>query len=130
MTDSGHILLVDDEDLILEFARLILEEDGYRVTTALDGQAALAGFEAAPGDFDLLLTDMAMPKMDGLELARRCLALRPDLPVILCSGYGDLLDRGENPVPEINRYLIKPVLGTELCAAVAEAIRKPAATVP
>ena len=124
MTDSGHILLVDDEDLILEFARLILEEDGYRVTTALDGQAALAGFEAAPGDFDLLLTDMAMPKMDGLELARRCLALRPDLPVILCSGYGDLLDRGGHTAPGISRYLSKPILGTELCQAVAGALSR------
>ena len=83
-----HILFVDDEATLVEITRIMLERLGYRVSAHTDGQAALDHFAGAPEAFDLAITDHSMPGMTGFELARRLLALRPDLPVILCSGYG------------------------------------------
>jgi len=122
MSETAHILLVDDEDMIIEFARMVLEEAGYRISAALDGHGALEMFSSRPDEFDLLVTDMAMPKMDGLELVRRCLAIRPGLPVILCSGYGDQLSRDQARESGVRIYLGKPVLGDDLRRAVSEAL--------
>ncbi len=83
-----RILFVDDEATLVEITRIMLERLGYRVSAHTDGQEALDRLRSAPQDFDLVITDHTMPGMTGFELARQILALRPDLPVILCSGYG------------------------------------------
>ena len=83
-----RILFVDDEATLVEITRIMLERLGYRVSAHTDGQAALDRLRSAPQDFDLVITDHTMPGMTGFELARHILALRPDLPIILCSGYG------------------------------------------
>jgi len=93
---SETILLVEDERMVLEVTRRILEAHGYRVLTASGGSEALARLEGHTGDVHLLLADVVMPGMDGQELARRALALRPALKVIFLSGYApDVVRRSE-----------------------------------
>ncbi len=85
----AHILLVDDNRLGLVARKSVLEELGYRITTAADGQAGLDHYNE--GSFDLVITDFKMPKMDGLELIRRIRARKTSTPIILVSGYADAM---------------------------------------
>jgi PAS domain S-box-containing protein len=82
-----HILLVDDEVSLVELVDEILELHGYRVTFKTSSSEALATFTANPDIFDLVITDQTMPKMTGAELSAALLKIRPDLPIILCTGY-------------------------------------------
>lgn len=89
----AHILLVDDNKLGLIARRSVLEELGYRITTAAEGHEAFELFSR--GTFDLVITDFKMPKMDGLELIKRIRKLVPEAPIILISGYADALGMTE-----------------------------------
>lgn len=82
-----HVLLVDDDEALVFLSRRTLERMGYRVEGFTEPEEALAAFKAAPSSFDAVVADMAMPKMSGLELARKLLAARSDIPIILLSGY-------------------------------------------
>ena len=120
----GHetILLVDDEPELVRLGLGVLEVLGYRVESATDPEEALRMFLADPARYDLLLTDQTMPKMTGLELIERVRARRDDLPVVLCTGYGEqvariLAQRGENV-----RLAQKPVLMAELAQVVRQAL--------
>jgi PAS domain S-box-containing protein len=86
---EGTVLLVDDEPVIRETGAASLEAMGLRVLTAKDGEEALATFEAHRAAIDLVLLDLSMPHMDGREAFLRLRALRADLPILLCSGFGD-----------------------------------------
>jgi len=85
--EGASILLVDDDDIVRDVTRAILEASGYEVTEAPDGARALALVEER--DFDLVLADLVMPVMPGPELARRLRPLRPDLPILFMSGYSN-----------------------------------------
>jgi CheY-like chemotaxis protein len=106
---AEHILFIDDEQDIVELADEMLTALGYRVTATHMSQQALDIFEKAPRDFDLVITDRTMPKMTGLELAGHMRVLRPEMPIILCSGYG--LDLAEESIQNrgINAALVKPL---------------------
>jgi PAS domain S-box-containing protein len=82
-----RVLYLDDEHSLVLLARRLLERLGYSVAGFSDANEALAAFEAAPDQFDLVLSDLSMPGINGLEVARRVLAIRPDIPVLLASGY-------------------------------------------
>ncbi len=86
---SGHIMVVDDETSILFSTRELLSDCGYKVSICLDGQQAFDEFKKDPDSFDLVITDMTIPKMTGDVLAKKMLKIRPDLPIILCTGYSD-----------------------------------------
>jgi PAS domain S-box-containing protein len=85
--DGQRILYIDDEDALVTLARRLLERLGYRVAGFSIPEAALAAFEATPDDFDLVLSDLSMPGLSGIDVARRVLEVRPDIPVLLASGY-------------------------------------------
>jgi PAS domain S-box-containing protein len=85
--EGQRILYIDDEDALVTLARRLLERLGYKVAGFSIPEAALAAFEAAPGDFDLVLSDLSMPGLSGIDVARRVLEVRPDIPVLLASGY-------------------------------------------
>ena len=90
--DKKHILLVDDEALILSTEQLMLERYfDYKVTALTSSLEALEVFRARPGRFDLLMTDMIMPKMTGEVLAKEIMVIRPDIPLILCTGYSECI---------------------------------------
>jgi len=110
------ILAVDDDGLVLMNTVILLEDLGHKVFEALSGEEALAIFEREPG-IDLLITDQAMPNMTGIQLVERVLAIRPDTPIILATGYGELPGDAAARV----RKLGKPFGQAELARAVAEA---------
>lgn len=86
-TAPRHVLYLDDDDTLVFLVRRLLERRGYRVTALIDQQEAIAAVRAQPESFDLLMTDHNMPGMSGIDVARAVLAIRPDLPVALASGY-------------------------------------------
>jgi len=104
-----RILFVDDEEALTNLAREMLGRLGYDVTVYTSGLDALAAFRAAPQDFDLVITDQTMPTMRGETLVRALLRIRPDIPVILCTGYSRLIDAEQAAALGIDALLMKPV---------------------
>jgi PAS domain S-box-containing protein len=117
-----RILLVDDEPAVVEMASTMLANLGYRVRAFTDAGQALDAFLAAPGGFDLVITDQTMPRMTGAELARALLGLRPGLPVILCSGFAGDLGPGELEAIGVRRFLAKPIERQDLASCVRQAL--------
>nr|WP_319396511.1 ATP-binding protein [uncultured Desulfobacter sp.] len=105
---KGRILLVDDEQSLLEMGAEMLRRMGYGVVPENRPINALAIFQAAPQAFDLVITDQTMPKMTGHELALALMKIRPDLPVVLCSGYSELIDEKKAKELGIREFIIKP----------------------
>ncbi len=106
---KGRLLFVEDEKNLAESSKDLLEALGYEVVLAADGLEALELFKADPDGFDAVLTDMTMPRMTGKDLARELLALRPKLPIIVCTGFSDLLTPDEAKAMGIKKYVHKPV---------------------
>jgi CheY-like chemotaxis protein len=117
---SEHILFIDDELPIIKLIKMMLEKLGYAVTTAASSLQALESFRAAPGRFDLIITDMTMPDLTGDKLAVEMRKIRPDIPVIICTGYSNNASEESAAQIGISAYLGKPVGKVEL----AHTIRK------
>jgi len=115
---SERILFVDDEPLHADLAMKILTPLGYQVETFTDSTAALHRFFEIPDQFDLVLTDMYMPKMNGKVLSREITNIRPGIPIILCSGYSDNLAGAQPMAQQISHYLMKPFGRKELAITV------------
>ncbi len=118
-----RVLLVDDEPALVRIATRVLERLGYQVIPHTEATAALADFLARPDAFDLVLTDLTMPRMTGLELAREITARRPELPVILTSGYSGALDLTEIQEAGIREVLGKPFLARTIAEVVDRVLR-------
>lgn len=118
-----RILYVDDEAQIVDSMRRILERYGFEVTGFTSSRAAFEALQGNPMRYDLLVTDLSMPEMNGIELARAASALRSGLPVILCSGYSDSFEKsiGEN-ADLIRAFLKKPVSARELAAEIRRVV--------
>jgi PAS domain S-box-containing protein len=108
-TLSGKVLVVDDEESVGEFMRELLDTWGVEATCVSYPDVALDLFRAAPERFDVVITDQSMPRMTGLELARRLRELRPELPVILYTGHGDGLPDDEVSAARLCALVRKPV---------------------
>ena len=121
---TGRILLAEDEAPILEAIQKILEKFGYQVDAFLDGKSAMETFEHSPDKYDIVITDMSMPKMNGRDLAKGILALRPDMPVILCTGFHESFTREAALKEGIRRYVQKPVTGRELAEMIKNEISR------
>ncbi len=115
---NEHILLVDDQKSVINVERQILEILGYKVTSRLSGQDALDTFAAVPDRFDLVVTDMSMPEMTGETLAGKILEIRPDVPVIILTGYSESIGREKALEMGIRDLLMKPVRLREFAAAI------------
>ena len=110
---SENILLVDDEDTIVKLQRNILERLGYRVSVYTRSMEALEAFRKNPAFFDLIVTDMTMPVMTGARLAAEIRRIRPDIPVILCTGFSDQVNEEKCRSMGIQGYILKPIIRTE-----------------
>ena len=119
-TGTERILLVDDEELILNIVKQMMEGLGYIVTSEIDSNKALETFKANPAHFDLVITDQSMPQMSGVELVSEILKVRADIPIILCSGYSSKVSEDNYKDTGINMYLYKPYTIKEL----SETVRK------
>lgn len=117
---SERILFVDDEHTITRLAQLTLERFGYEVTTRTNGIDALEKFRKNSNDFDLVITDQSMPGLSGSDLAVELLHIRPDLPIILCTGFSKVIDQKRAKEIGIREFVMKPIAGKKL----AKVIRK------
>ncbi len=119
---NEHILLVDDEEDLVVAGRKMLAHLGYNVVAGTDSREILKIFSAAPERFDLLITDQTMPHLTGEMLAQEVLSIRPDLPIILCSGMGtaaaDGLTSERARALGIRELLAKPFERHEMCSAI------------
>jgi len=120
--NGEHILLVDDEEIILQMGRLLLDRLQYRVTTVANADEALAMVRKEPMHFDLLLTDHTMPRMTGTELANAAHGVRPDLPVILASGLNESARLLSATSSGTVLFIKKPFTVTELSKTLRSAL--------
>jgi PAS domain S-box-containing protein len=121
-TGTERILLVDDEEALLEMGKQILTRLGYKVTSQMSSEVALALVEESPSHFDLVITDQTMPDMTGVELAEKILAIRPDIPVILCTGFSHLVDADSARATGIKGFAMKPLTKREIAKTVREVL--------
>jgi CheY-like chemotaxis protein len=119
-----RILLVDDEPMLLEVGKIILEHLGYSVTTVRQSPEALELFHAKKNEFDMLITDHTMPHITGINLAKAVLSIRPDMPIILCTGYSDQIDRESAMKAGIAELLLKPLSIATLGKAVRSVLER------
>ncbi|MFC1735141.1 response regulator [Candidatus Hydrogenedentota bacterium] len=111
---SERILLVDDEIQILQTGGARLRHFGYRVEACENGADAIEKFKQNPDCFDIIITDQTMPGMTGYELSKEALRIRPDTPIILCTGYSEILSEKEAAELGIREYLLKPISTAKL----------------
>jgi signal transduction histidine kinase/ActR/RegA family two-component response regulator len=111
---SERILLVDDEKQIIDIEQQILERLGYKVTPKTDSEEALEEFAAQPDRFDLVITDMTMPKMTGDQLAKRMMDIKPQIPVILCTGFNEAITEEKALAMGIDKFVMKPIVKDDL----------------
>lgn len=125
---NERILFVDDEQTLVNLAKDMLSNLGYTVTGFTRSYDAIETFRHSPAAFDLVITDMTMPKMTGDRLAAELFAIRPDIPIILCTGYSEKLSEMEAHKAGIKRLVMKPVkmhiLATIIRETLADAARK------
>ncbi|MBD3240061.1 MAG: response regulator, partial [Chitinivibrionales bacterium] len=119
---TERVLLVDDEQMLVDLGAEMLTGLGYAVAAFSDSELALREYQVDPSKFDVLVTDLTMPRLTGLQLAEECKNLRPEIPVVLCTGYTDAklpkVGKGEAVQAVITKPLIRRVLGN----AVREAL--------
>ncbi len=117
---TENILFVDDEKSIVKLGIRTLERLGYKVTGVQDSSEALTLFKSKPENFDIVITDMAMPVMEGTELAQKIFEIRQDIPIILCSGFSEKIDHDKASRFNIKAFIDKPILGNDLTTKVRE----------
>lgn len=115
---SERVLFVDDEAALIDIAREALEDLGYRVTACESPSEALEIVRADASAFDILITDMTMPKLTGIQLAEEVRKVRPDLPVILCTGYRQVAKPEDIEKAGIGRIVPKPATSRDLARAI------------
>jgi CheY-like chemotaxis protein len=117
-TGHGRVLVVDDEKSIVDMIMDMLDTLGYEAVPRYSSPDALEAFRARPESFDLVITDMTMPHLTGIDLARQILMIRPHIPIILCTGFSEALDENKIKRLGIKKLLMKPVSMRDLAVTV------------
>ncbi|MBF0286242.1 MAG: response regulator [SAR324 cluster bacterium] len=120
----GHILVVDDDTLITEVYQDILTETGYDVTAFDNELDALKKFQQNPDQFDLIFTDFTMPHLTGDQLSQQILKIRPDIPIILTTGYSNMISEKKAKALGIQEFLMKPVEKIQLLETIQKLLKK------
>lgn len=115
---NEHILLVDDEEVVCDMTKKNLEKLGYAVTSRTSSIEALELFKKMPDKFDLVITDQTMPNLTGADLAKKLILIRPDIPIILCTGFSETINRSQALHMGIRAYIEKPVVREQLDNAI------------
>ena len=115
---NEQILFIDDEKFLTDVAKELLESLGYKVETRVSGYDALEAFQASPYKYDLVITDMTMPKMTGDVLAKKIKTIRPDVPILMCTGFSSMLAEKDIKEMGINSILMKPLTINDLANTV------------
>jgi PAS domain S-box-containing protein len=116
------VLLVDDEEMMVDVTGQILERLGYVVVAKTNSIDALEAFQEKPDEFDLVITDQVMPNMTGTQLAEKLIAIRPEVPVILCSGFPEKICPEELKNIGIKEFIAKPIGKQEIAAIVRKVL--------
>lgn len=119
---NERILLVDDDEGTLQLHNKLLTRLGYNVTSEINSIKAIEIFRDNPDQFDLIITDMTMPKITGIELASQVLNIANDIPIILCSGYSDIVNNEKAKEMGIKEYIMKPVIKKDMAEAIRRAL--------
>ncbi len=119
---TERILLVDDEPTILEIQQMSIEMLGYKVTAIDDSRKALEEISRNPDNYDLVITDMTMPHMTGFELAKQIFKRVPGMPIVLSTGYSELITKKKAEMAGIKAFIMKPVLREDLSKTIREAL--------
>ncbi len=119
---NERILIVDDEEIVVRVEQQILERLGYAVTATVNSAEALNTFRSDPENFDLVITDMTMPHLNGAELSQKLLEIKPDVPIIMYTGFSELISREKAESLGIREYLMKPVVRAELARVVRKVL--------
>lgn len=114
------ILFVDDEQILADMGKEMLEDLGYKVVSRTSSIEALELFRTKPDRFDLIITDMTMPNMTGDDLSKELLKIRPDIPIILCTGFSEKISAEKTKIIGIREFVMKPFA----LQAFAETVRK------
>ena len=121
---NEHILLVDDEKEIVDMIRTMLEKLGYKITTQTSSVEALEVFRNDPEKYDLVITDMTMPGMTGKDLAQKLMDIRPEIPIILCTGFSDQIDEQSARDLGIELFIMKPIMISKIAQAIRDILDK------
>ncbi len=119
---TEHILLIDDEEAILTMEKQILERLGYQVTLRSSSIEALEAFRNSPDKFDLIITDMAMPNMPGDRLSVELTKIRPGIPILLCTGFSEIISEEKAESLGINGFLLKPIVMKDLAQKIRDVL--------
>ena len=119
---TEQILLVDDEEAILSMEKRMLERLGYQVTSRTSSLEALEAFRSNPDKFDMIITDMAMPNMPGDKLSVELIKIRPDIPVLLCTGFSEAMSVEKAASLGIKGFLLKPIIMKDLAQKIREVL--------
>ena len=116
------ILFVDDEQVLVEAAKEMLGRLGYEVVATSDSSQALGVFSAWPDRFHCVVTDYTMPKATGVSLAKEIMKIRPNMPIILCTGYTEMISREEARALGIREFVMKPLVKREMAETIRRAL--------
>jgi len=117
-----RILLVDDQAMIVQLEKQMLDRLGYHVTTRTSSMDALEAFRMQPDEFDLVITDLTMPDMTGVKLAQKLMAIKPDIPVILCTGFSEKMSKENAEALGIKGFLMKPIVMKQLSSMIRKVL--------
>ena len=117
-----RVLFVDDEDFLVEIGNSVLEKLGYDVTGVVGSLEALKLFEDSPQKFDLVITDLNMPGLTGDRLSQKMIRIRPDLPIIMCTGFSERFDQNRARAIGIRKFIMKPLAMNVLAKTIREVL--------
>lgn len=119
-----HVLFVDDEESLAKLGKIALQSYGYRVTSQTSSIEALDLFCDSIFDFDIVITDMTMPKMTGYDIAIKMKEIRPDIPIILCTGFSEIVSEEKALKASIDGYIKKPIVVKNLVKVMRKLLNK------
>ncbi len=118
-----HILFVDDDKEICLMIQIMLERLGYKVTSFQSPGEALETFTQTPTEFELIITDYTMPEMTGDTLIHKFLAIKPDVPILLCTGYSEMTDQEKDNIKGVSGFLMKPISKNKLADKIKRVLK-------
>ncbi|MCP3871991.1 MAG: response regulator [Desulfobacteraceae bacterium] len=113
-TGTERILLVDDEKSVAKLESKMLSRLGYKVTEKTKSPEALNIFKMNPENFDLVITDMTMPDMTGDQLAKKIFSIKPDIPIVICTGFSERINKEQAKIIGVKGFLMKPVVKADM----------------
>ena len=122
---SERIIFVDDEKGAVDAIQPMLENLGYNVTPRTSSIEALEAFRNNPERFDLVITDQTMPNMTGKDLAKELMSIRPDIPIILCTGFSEQIDEKKAKAMGISAFVMKPIVMRDIANTIREVLDHP-----